>query len=246
MDYQLALTILTSALVTVLVARWWWPDGLDEKGASLSDLATIPLVAGVVSARLATVLLDHPAGIISLREVTILRGGADFWIGVAAGVAAIGLTVRHTYGIVPRLAVLAPFGLIAYGLYHMGCVIQDGCPGPQSPIGLVERGIDQRVFPVGLLEGLVAIAIGLWFMRRPPARSPLVVTATVLLSLVLVRSAASLAAPSVVGFPSRDQVFSLVAAAVGAALFLFVRVDARRWPSGHRDTRRSDGEATTT
>ncbi len=231
MDYRLALTVLIAVVGTGLIARWWWPDGFDDKGSTLGDYATIPVVCGVVAARVSTVLLDHPAGIASLREVMIIRGGSDFWIGVAAGVAAIGLTVKNTYAITPRLALIAPFGLVAYGLYHAGCVIQDGCPGPPSAIGLTQNGIDQRVFPVGLVGAAAAFAAGMWFMRRPPSRSPIVASAVVLATLVAIRALVSLFTPSLVGFPSRDQFLSLGALAVAFGLVVFARIESQRRPS---------------
>lgn len=244
MDYRLALTVIITVVVTALTARWWWPDGFDDKGSTLGDYATIPLVCGVVAARVSTVLLDHPAGIASLREVMIIRGGSDFWIGVAVGVAAIGLTVRDTYAIAPRLALIAPFGLIAYGLYHAGCVIQDGCPGPPSAIGLTQTGIDQRVLPVGLVGAAAAILSGLWFMRRPPSRSPLVASAAMLATLVAIRALVSLFTPSLVAFPSRDQILSTVALLVAAGLAVFARLDARRHPAQRAPDGGPDGGAT--
>lgn len=230
MDVRLGLTILATAGVTALVARWWWPDGLDDKGSRLADFATIPIVVGVVAARLATVLIEHPAGIVSLREIAIVRGGTEFWIGVAAGSAAVGLTVRYTHRIVPRLALIAPFGLIAYGLYQAGCVIQDGCPGPPSPFGLVQKGIDQRVLPVGLAEGVVAILLGYWFMKRPPASTPMIRLATLLAVLFVIRTVASLLKPTLGAIPSRDQIFGLLAGATAIVLWLYARTDGRRWP----------------
>lgn len=230
MDYRLLLTVALTIVVTSLIARWWWPEGFDEEGSKLADYATIPVVCGFVAARLSTVLLDHPAGIVSLKEVMIIRGGSDFWIGVAVGVAAIGLTVRDTYAIAPRLAMIAPFGLIAYGLYHAGCVIQDGCPGPPSAIGLAQNGIDQRVFPVGLVGAAAAVLSGLWFMRRPQSRSPLISSAVMLATLVAIRALVSLFTPSLVPFPSRDQVLSIIALLVAGGLVVFARIDARRRP----------------
>lgn len=230
MDYRLALTVILTVALTTMLARWWWPDGLDPPGSTLADHATIPIVCGVVAARVSTLLFDHPGGLVNLREVMIIRGGTDFWIGVAAGVAAIGLTVRDRHAVFKRLALTAPFGLIAYGLYHVGCVIQDGCPGPPSSFGLVQNGIDQRVIPVGLIGGVVAVAVGASFMRRQPSTSPIITSAVILGVLVAIRSGVSLATPSLAGIPNRDQVLSLAAAAVAAGLLLYGRLEARHRP----------------
>lgn len=240
MDFRLGLVVILTIVLTSLAGRWWWSDGMDEKGSTLSDLAWVPLLVGVVAARVATVLVDHPAGIVSLKEVMIIRGGTDFWIGVAVGVAAIALTVKDRYGVVPRLALLAPFGLIAYGVYHAGCVIQDGCPGPASSIGLAQSGIDQTVFPVGLIGGLVAVLAGLWFMRRPPSDSPMIVVAVLLAVLALIRMTVSVLTPSLVAFPGRDQILSVVALVTAAGLAAVDITERRRWAQRRR--RSPDGD----
>lgn len=244
MDIRLGLVVILTIVLTSVAARWWWSDGMDDNGSTLSDLAWVPLLVGVVSARVATVLVDHPAGIVSLKEVMIIRGGTDFWIGVAAGVAAIGLTVKDRYGVVPRLALLAPFGLIAYGVYHAGCVIQDGCPGPASSIGLAQSGIYQTVFPVGLIGGLVAVVAGLWFMRRPPSVSPMIVVAVLLAVLAVIRLTVSVLTPSLVAFPSRDQALSVVAIVAAAGVATADLVERRRWDQSGR--RSPDGGAAPT
>jgi hypothetical protein len=61
---------------------------------------------------------------------------------------------------------------MGWGLFHASCLIDDGCPGPRSSIGVVPTGLSTAVFPVGLFVGLAVAATATWWAARIPRVVP--------------------------------------------------------------------------
>ena len=213
-DRDLLLTMGAMAAVLALVPRWWPPRGLGE-GQSVFDALTPGLLVGVLVGRVAAMLLDDPRGLTRPGDILILRGGAEFWPGVVAGIVVIAVMARREGASVwSRLAGLAPYALLAYGTYEAACVVRDGCFGPEAPVGFYPSGITARQFPIGLAVALLSIGLAVLVRRLSDDRRALLVGTA---GLGTVRAAAAIWLPRVGTGPTRQQILSAVVAVVSLA-----------------------------
>jgi len=152
------LLISVVALVSAPVA-WSRASNLRIDDERLTDAAIAPLLAGLLSARVATLILDDPEALRSLKDASVIRGGVDFWPGVFVAVAITAWSA-HRAGKQPwqRVAALAPFALVAYSVFEATCIFREGCYGPRSSFGLQPTGIQSTMFPFGWLVAGVVLA----------------------------------------------------------------------------------------
>lgn len=215
-DRDLLLTMGAMAGVLALVPRWLPPRALGG-GRTVFDLLTPALLVGVLVGRVAAMLLEDPQGLTRPGDILILRGGAEFWPGVVAGLAVVAVTARRDGARTgTRLADLTPYALLAYGVYEAACIVRDGCFGPETPFGLYPSGVTAREFPVGLAVALLVTALALAVRRLPDGLTVLLVGAA---GLAAVRAVAAVWLPRVGSGPTRQQITSAaVAIATTAAL----------------------------
>jgi len=227
-DKGLLATLAVAATVVSLLDRF-----LRRRGAAkdpVSALASTPLIVGIVAARLTAVVLDDPATLARPFDLLLIRGGMEFWAGIAGALAVIWWTARkQSFTAVDRIAEIAPFALFAYAVYEAACILRDGCFGPASTAGLRPGGLGQRQVPVGILVGVAAASLASLAWRWSRRRSPAVVTALALTGLAAIRSIAGFALPKLAEGLTRVHVESLVALAVGILGSLAVR--RRRGPA---------------
>ena len=224
--------LLTTAVVLWLVlaaASQWAPSPAVERGELLDRLA-LPAVAGVIAGRLVAAILDDPASLRSLRAFLVIRGGVEFWPGMAVAAALLAVGIRRRRRAVTfDLADLAPFLLWGYAAYEASCVVRDDCYGPASPFGFTPDGLRATMFPVGLVVAGVVAVLGLTVRRLwswdPASRIVLAVG-----GVAAVRSVASIWLPRIDDGLTRQHIESigvLAAALVAGASLRIAHV--RRW-----------------
>ena len=154
---DVGLLISVVALVAIPVA-WSRASDLRVGEDRLTDAALGPLFAGLLSARIATLLLDDPSALRSFKDASVIRGGVDFWPGVAvAALVAVWSAHRARKAPLAIVAALVPFALVAYSVFEGTCIVREGCYGPRSPIGFQPAGIQSTMFPVGWVVAAVVL-----------------------------------------------------------------------------------------
>jgi len=200
------------ALVAVPVA-WSRASNLHIEGERLTDAAIAPLIAGLLSARVATLALDDPAALRSFKDASVIRGGVDFWPGVFVALAVVAWTA-HRAGRPPwqRLAALAPFALVAYAVFEATCIFREGCFGPRSSLGIRPAGIQSPMFPIGWLVAAVVLAAAVAVHRS--ARGPRTKVWVAVMAVSWPRSVASFWLPKIGDGLTRAHQWSLAVAIV--------------------------------
>ena len=242
MDTGLLLTMLIVVGGVQLVLRVAPPTAVDR--AQLVELFWTPVLVGLIGARLVFVLLDHPASVFRIRDLMVVRGGMEFWAGVALVLVWVLAEARRSvdrFGAMVKLAAAVPYLLIGVALYEASCLVRDGCLGPVATVGLVPRGLDSTMVPVGLLvAGALSLAAVVLRRSRTLASEQTVLWA--LVGLGGVRLVASWFLPAF--GPSRVERESLlvfVLAASGLVMVTARRHIARRAALGSKATsRRAD------
>jgi len=203
------------ALVAVPVA-WSRASKLRIDGERLTDAAIGPLIAGLLSARVATLALDDPEALRSLKDASVIRGGVDFWPGVFVAMALVAWTA-HRAGkrSWPRLAALAPFALVAYAVFEATCIFREGCFGPRSAVGFQPAGLQSTMFPIGWLVAAAVLAAAIFIHRShwPPMAKFWVAVMAVAWS----RAVASFWLPKIGDGLTRAHQWSLAVAVMGSA-----------------------------
>jgi hypothetical protein len=225
------------ALVVVLADRW--RGDTSDHDMSVLDRLYMPLLGGVVVGRLIALALDDPTSLGAIRSILVIRGGVEFWPGVAAFAALVAWSGRRRGTAAVRHACeLAPFAMWGYATYEATCVFRDGCFGPSSPVGLVPPGLADRQFPIGIAMGLAVAALGGMILRRSgvdPGTSLLAAVA----SVALVRSIGSVWLPHLGDGFTRQHIQS-VGVLVAAGLVAGVGHRLGRWPGGLVSERLAD------
>jgi hypothetical protein len=161
-DYGLFVSVGLSALLVWLAPKVWKVPELGDR-APLDQLIA-PLFVGMVLGRAITLVFSDLAGITSIREFMTIRGGVEFWPGVAAGTFVLVVLFHRPDDPPPvrRVALLAPFAMVMLAGFQITCLVRDGCAGPESAVGLVPHGLTTRQLPVGVLGGVALIALAGW------------------------------------------------------------------------------------
>jgi hypothetical protein len=227
-DRELLVSLaLVLGVPAYLAGRWPPPVWA---GRSLLDVALVPLAAGVLTGRLAAVILDDPATLARPRDFLLIQGGVEFWPGVAAGAAWAGVG-GHRASVPPLawLASLAPFALVGYSMWEATCLVRRSCYGPLSRLGLRAAGSLAPVFPVALVVAVVVVLLALLVHRQssPGGRVLLAVG-----GLAFVRSLASVWLPHVSSGLTRQHRQSVVVA-VTAALAAVILAARHRHAGAH-------------
>ncbi len=186
-------------------------------------MASGPLMAGLAAARLAAVALDDPATLSRPFDLLLIRGGMEYWAGIAGAAAMVWFACRREQTSAwQRLADLAPFALWAYAAFEATCVVRDGCFGPSSPVGLRPGGLGEPQLPTGLLVGMAVAGVATVLWRELPRLSATVVVAAGVVAVAGARSVSGFALPKVTAGltrPHRESLAVLTAAAlVGAGM----------------------------
>lgn len=208
------LLISLVALVAVPVV-WSRASNLHIEGERLTDAAIAPLIAGLLSARVATLAFDDPEALRSFKDASVIRGGVDFWPGVFVAIAVVAWTA-HRAGRPPwhRLAALAPFALLAYAVFEATCIFREGCFGPHWSLGIRPAGIQSPMLPIGWLVAVVVLVAAIAVHRS--AIGPRAKVWAAVMAVSWPRAVASFWLPKIGDGLTRAHQWSLVVAIVTA------------------------------
>lgn len=207
-------------------------------------LASTPLLVGIAVGRLVAVALDDPDTLRRPFDLLLIRGGVEFWPGLAAAAAAVWVSaMREKRPPEQRLALLAPYALWAYGTYEAACLLRDGCFGPPMAAGLRPGGIGAPQLPVGVLVGLSAAALGAAVWRIPGLR-PYRVVAVSVIGMAAIRVAAGFLLPKVTSGPTRAHWESMVVLAIALLGGAGLLARSAMRSGGDRSSRSAGGQQT--
>jgi len=216
----------------VLVAVWMFGRTRRSDEPALSDLAFWPALIGLVVGRLVALGLDDPAGLRSMRNLLLLRGGVELWPGVAAGTLAALVVLRRRHrSLADAASLLVPSAVAAWAAYDLACLVRDGCPGPASPLGLRPSGLHTTQLPVGVVAGLLGLAAAVTLRRHPTKHSTSWLVLGALLIVSTLRSIESIWLPSFSTRLTRQWATSIAVATgscIAAAVIALQRRATRR------------------
>jgi hypothetical protein len=186
--------------------------------SALMDRILTGAGAGLLIGRLASVLVTDWSALSRPTELIAVRAGVDFWIGAIGGALVLARPTRRDRrsGLL-GLADVAPYALVGYGAFQVGCLVRGGCFGPFASVGLVPTGMSHRVFPVELVVGALLAFLGV-ALRVAGDRRPVMTLAAAVGALALGRLVVGRLTPSVSGSWQRPELES--AAVLAAALVI--------------------------
>ncbi len=230
---MLDLGLLVTGLVIwvgLFAASRWAPTAQYERTELLDGLYG-PLIAAILLGRLTAAALDDPAALGSIRALLVVRGGVEFWAGVAVLLAMLWRASRRRHGRnwPVAMAEVAPFVLWTYAIYEATCVLRDGCYGPTSAVGLVPDGLRERHFPVGLAVGAAVGLLGILIRHlwaTPPGEKLLLAVGGV----ATTRAVASVWLPRLGDGLTRQHTESVVVAVLALTSFGWLRWRRRSRP----------------
>ncbi len=213
--------------IPALLVQPWPPEAA---GATVLDLSGGALLGGLIVGRLSAVALDDPGSLTNMSDLVIIRSGVEFWPGVVAAGIWIALSGRRNDGgATPRLAAVAPAGLLAWACYEATCLIRGGCPGPISSIGLRPDGLTHRVFPVGLVVAAVAGFCAVILSRLHRHGMPNIYVPIIAVCVIAaIRSVASIWLPRIGRGITRQHRESIAVLALSAVALTMLIIRSRR------------------
>lgn len=200
----------------------------DPTHRSVLDLALGPLVIGLLAGRAVALAIDDPSSLFRLSDFMVIRSGAEFWPGVAAGMAALAIGAhRDGVGMPLRMSVVAVPGLVSWSVFEVTCIVRDGCPGPVSPVGLRPAGLHSTMVPVGILVGVAGLAVAFALHRTHDRIGPLATVVTSVFAIAALRSTASFFLPHVGDGITRQHLASLLVAGATGGVLIAERTRSR-------------------
>ena len=218
--------IITGGMIWAgLSAAARWAPVAHHPRAEIMESLYWPLLAGLLASRVSAVALDDPASLTSIRALLVVRGGVEFWAGVAVFAAVLFNSTRrrHRQDWGTAVAELAPFAMWVYAAYEASCIYRDGCYGPSSSVGLVPHGLDDRQVPVGLLVGVAVVGLGI-LVRHLRGASPAQRLLLGLAGVAVTRSVASVWLPRLGDGPTRQHLESIAVAVAAIAMLVVLRL----------------------
>lgn len=209
----------------VLAAMWLaarrlrapWP------ASDVLDRLLLPTIVGLLVARTVALVLDDPTSLRSVRSFLVIRGGVELWPGLAAAVTTLAVSLRRAgEPVLDGLARTAPIALIGYAAFEATCLLREGCYGPHSTIGLRPDGIGTAMVPLGVLVGIVLVAVALLVDRRT-TDPPMLSISMALLAVAATRSVAAVWLPRLGEELTRPHRESIAVAVLAGATLLAVR-----------------------
>lgn len=163
-----------------------------------TDAALWAGVIGVAVGRMTALALDDPGALGALRDLTALRGGVEFWPGLAAGVVVLAVAARREgVRVERRLGDLAPYGLMAAAGYQATCFVREGCFGPAVGFGISPGTGHEPVLPVEVVGAVVLIGLAAVFVSQRTHVAPMLMVAVATWSLAVQRAVVSFWLPAV-------------------------------------------------
>lgn len=230
MEFTLLWAAATGVGLALVMARWERSFGLvPEEAGSLSDLILGAAVAGLITGRLAAMVLSGTNPFTHPGDLLIVRSGVDTGFASLGALAFVSITSRRQ--LAATIDALAPAALAGLGGWHAGCLWRGACLGTTSslPWAVAQEGSTITRHPVEIyaaLAFLVAAAALLAWLRRG-SRIAGVIGSTGLALAGTIRLATEPLRPSLGTGPIG---WYLAAVAIGLAALLVAGIHARRNP----------------
>lgn len=167
MEFTLLWAALIGMGLALLVAQAEKRQGLvPEEVGNLSDLIIGAAVTGLITGRLAAMIIAGTSPFAHPGDILIIRSGVDTGF---ASLGALGFVTvvnrRHLAGAIDALGPAAMAGLAGW---HAGCLFRGACLGTTSslPWAIAQEGSDVTRHPVEIYAALLfLVAAGLLFRR---------------------------------------------------------------------------------
>jgi prolipoprotein diacylglyceryltransferase len=169
MEFTLLWQAGLGVLAAVVVARFQSRRGLVPRDPGLGDRLVGAVAVGVLSGRLAAMIVQGVNPVLAPADVLVVRGGVHTGAASLAALATLAWGLRSNLW--RGLDGAAPAALAGLAGWHAGCVFRDACLGTVSrlPWALAQPGSTITRHPVELYAaGLYALAAAgaLWVGRR--------------------------------------------------------------------------------
>ncbi|MDH3730793.1 MAG: prolipoprotein diacylglyceryl transferase [Acidimicrobiia bacterium] len=227
MEFSLLGAALLAVAAVYAVIYWEAARGnAADCSKDLWDVALGSATAGLVTGRLAAMIIAGTNPLTNPGDILIVRSGVDTgWAAVGALVALAVISRRETVAVAAGLSAASLAGL---GAWEAGCLVRDTCHGTvtELPWGISLGGSEIARHPVGIYTGLLFLlaALGvMWLKRR--TQDPLLVAGFALAAVGAVRLATE---PMRSALGSRPTGWYLAAIVVGLSVAVASRYRSQR------------------
>lgn len=172
MEFTLLWAAVTGVGLALLMADVEKRLGLIPTDAgSLGDLILGAAVTGLITGRLASMILSGTSPFTHPGDVLIVRSGVDTGFASLGALGFVAFTSRRHLS--ATVDALAPAALAGLAGWHAGCLYRGACLGTASslPWGVAQQGSTVTRHPVEIYAALlflVAALVLLWWLQRGP------------------------------------------------------------------------------
>lgn len=170
MEFTLLWAAATGVGLALVMAMWEKRLGLtsDEIG-SLSDLILGAAVTGLVTGRLAAMVLSGTNPFTHPGDLLIVRSGVDTGFASLGALSIVSFTSRRRFA--ATIDALGPAALAGLAGWHAGCLYRGACLGTASslPWAVAQEGSTVTRHPVEVYAALLFLAASLsllWKLHR--------------------------------------------------------------------------------
>ena len=218
-----AATGIGMAVVMANIEKRW--NLIAAETAGVSDLILAAAVTGLVTGRLAAMMMAGTNPITHPGDILIVRSGVDTGFASLGALAFVSVSSRRQ--LAGTIDALGPAAMAGVAGWHAGCLYRRACLGAASswPWAIAQEGSNVTRHPVEIYAALLFLAAApvlLWWLRRG-VRSTGAVGATALVLAGAIRLVTEPLRPSLGSGPVG---WYLTAMAIGLAGILIAR--ARR------------------
>ena len=176
MEFTLLWAAATGVGMAVLMATIIKRRGLiPAEIGSLTDLLIGAGVAGLITGRLAAMILAGTNPLTHPGDILIVRSGVDTGFASLAALVYVGLATRRNLPVAADA--VAPAALVGLAGWHAGCLYRGACLGTTSslPWAFAQPGSDVTRHPVEIYAALLFLR-RVWvcfggFAGEPPGRA---------------------------------------------------------------------------
>jgi prolipoprotein diacylglyceryltransferase len=183
MEFTLLWAAATGVGLALLVANIERRRGLiPVEVGGLNDLIIGAAVTGLITGRLAAMILAGTSPFAHPADILIVRSGVDTGVASLGALAYVSITSRRH--LLVTMDALGPAALAGLAGWHGGCLYRGACLGTASPLpwAIAQEGSNVTRHPVEVYAALMFVAattVLLWWLGRE-VRSPGMVGAVAL------------------------------------------------------------------
>jgi prolipoprotein diacylglyceryltransferase len=161
-EFTLLWAAATGMVMALFTARFEKRLGLIPAAVgSLSDLILGAAVAGLITGRLAAMVLTGTNPLTHPADILIVRSGVDTGFASLGTLLFVGFVSRQHLAV--TLDALGPAALVGLSGWHAGCLYRGACLGTPStlPWAVAQEGSTVTRHPVEMYAALLFLAAGL-------------------------------------------------------------------------------------